>query len=583
MIQLIVAAVAHFDKVEKFDDNSTAIEHCFQERGKSVVAGSYWFGAILLIAFIALLIVDLCVKKDEEDEHHLTVFDIIRTSIAVAASILYMIGLVFVVHVDSTSQCLNHGRWFIFLALFPAFVGLLVSALQTVKSIREKRREIQEYRYSMELLRIRSQSSQKHLYLFDGFPHLSAKAEGSSFKLDEDVLKEIGEVLIDPGRIDIKVTIGKGNFGEVFKGMLDTDNEVAVKSVQDVTSQKEVTDFIREGLQMKAFDHPNVMELVGICWLNDDSAKVRMTAPLIVLPFMERGDLKNYLRKSRPGKLSPEEALKSPINLAQLAKFCHQIGMGMEYLSKQGIIHRDLAARNCMVNNDLDIKVADFGLSRAMSEGKDYYRMGQGGQLSVKWMAPESLIDFFFTEKSDVWAFGVTMWEVMTLAQVPYPGVSNQDVIPYLKRGNRLHKPDECPFEIYEIMKRCWIMNAEERPTFTNLVRDIEEFLTELMNYFDPNAADEPVPPDPYSNWSQARSAEIMEIEEQAERERANRENEPDGGEGLGLELLDKLGRGGDVVVNMTAVEENDETPRYHQSELENEETPRYHQSELDV
>ena len=132
-------------------------------------------------------------------------------------------------------------------------------------------------------------------------------------------------------------------------------------------------------------------------------------------------------------------------------------------------------------------------------------------------------------------------------------------------------------------MKRCWIMNAEERPTFTNLVRDIEEFLTELMNYFDPNAADEPVPPDPYSNWSQARSAEIMEIEEQAERERANRENEPDGGEGLGLELLDKLGRGGDVVVNMTAVEENDETPRYHQSELENEETPRYHQSELDV
>ncbi len=152
MIQLIVAAVAHFDKVEKFDDNSTAIEHCYQERGKSVVAGSYWFGAILMIAFIALLIVDLCVKKDEEDEHHFTVFDIIRTSIAVAASILYMIGLVFVVHVDSTSQCLNHGRWFIFLALFPAFVGLLVSALQTVKSIREKRREIQEYRYSIELL-----------------------------------------------------------------------------------------------------------------------------------------------------------------------------------------------------------------------------------------------------------------------------------------------------------------------------------------------------------------------------------------------------------------------------------------------
>ena len=129
-------------------------------------------------------------------------------------------------------------------------------------------------------------------------------------------------------------------------------------------------------------------------------------------------------------------------------------------------------------------------------------------------------------------------------------------------------------------MKRCWIINAEERPTFTSLVRDIEEFLTELMNYFDPNAADEPVPPDPYSNWSQARSAEIMEIEEQAERERANCENELDGG-GEGLELLDKLGRGGEVVVNMTAVEEN-ETPRYHQSELENEETPRYHQSALE-
>jgi serine/threonine protein kinase len=279
-------------------------------------------------------------------------------------------------------------------------------------------------------------------------------------------------------------------------------------------NQSEVNAFVREGLQMKTFDHPNVMELFGICW-SSDPGHARHNSPLIVLPYMELGDLKNYLRKCRPGMRSMHSLLKEPtegstgsasreapltaISTLQLVKFAHQIARGMEYIADKGIVHRDLATRNCMVDWDLKIKVADFGLARTMKEGKDYYRMGQGGQLPVRWMAIESLLDFMFTTKSDVWSYGVTLWEVMTLAQLPYPGVSNQEVITLLKRGHRLEKPSECPQEIYDIMLRCWLISAEDRIEFSEIVEELETFLTELVTYFDPS---NPNPPeDPYMHW----------------------------------------------------------------------------------
>jgi serine/threonine protein kinase len=152
---------------------------------------------------------------------------------------------------------------------------------------------------------------------------------------------------------------------------------------------------------------------------------------------------------------------------------------------------------------DLEIKVADFGLARAMTEGKDYYRMGQRGQLPVRWMALESLIDMVFTKRTDIWSFGVTLWEVMTLAQLPYPGRQNHEVMPLLKKGERLEKPPECPQEIYDLMYKCWIVNPEARPSFSTLVRELEEFLSELMNYFDPMASDKSdKPADPYLTWT---------------------------------------------------------------------------------
>jgi serine/threonine protein kinase len=182
-------------------------------------------------------------------------------------------------------------------------------------------------------------------------------------------------------------------------------------------NQSEVNAFVREGLQMKTFDHPNVMELFGICW-SSDPGHARHNSPLIVLPYMELGDLKNYLRKCRPGMRSMHSLLKEPtegstgsasreapltaISTLQLVKFAHQIARGMEYIADKGIVHRDLATRNCMIDWDLKIKVADFGLARTMANGKDYYRMGQGGQLPIRWMAIESLLDFVFTTKSDV-------------------------------------------------------------------------------------------------------------------------------------------------------------------------------------
>jgi serine/threonine protein kinase len=164
------------------------------------------------------------------------------------------------------------------------------------------------------------------------------------------------------------------------------------------------------------------------------------------------------------------------------------------------------------VNFDLEIKVSDFGLSRSM-EGKGYYRMGTVIRLPVKWMAPESLIDQVFTTKSDVWSYGVTLWEVMSLAQSPYPGVDNQDILVYLKQGKRLIKPDECPQSIYDVMSKCWLQIPHHRPTFSDLVGEIEEYLEELMNYFDPTVGGESRP-DPYINWQLLKSSEEEEAKE---------------------------------------------------------------------
>lgn len=163
------------------------------------------------------------------------------------------------------------------------------------------------------------------------------------------------------------------------------------------------------------------------------------------------------------------------------------IALGMEYLSKRNFLHRDLAARNCMLRDDMTVCVADFGLSKKIYSG-DYYRQGRIAKMPVKWIAIESLADRVYTSKSDVWAFGVTMWEIATRGMTPYPGVQNHEMYEYLLHGHRLKQPEDCLDELYDIMYSCWSTDPLDRPNFSVLRLQLEKLLESLPDAQDQSA-----------------------------------------------------------------------------------------------
>ncbi|XP_036874860.1 tyrosine-protein kinase receptor TYRO3 isoform X2 [Manis javanica] len=239
----------------------------------------------------------------------------------------------------------------------------------------------------------------------------------------------------------------------------------------DIIASSDIEEFLREAACMKEFDHPHVAKLVGVSLRS--RAKGRLPIPMVILPFMKHGDLHAFLLASRIGE--------NPFNLPlqTLIRFMVDIACGMEYLSSRNFIHRDLAARNCMLAEDMTVCVADFGLSRKIYSG-DYYRQGCASKLPVKWLALESLADNLYTVHSDVWAFGVTMWEIMTRGQTPYAGIENAEIYNYLIGGNRLKQPPECIEDVYELMYQCWSADPKQRPSFTCLRMELENILGHL-------------------------------------------------------------------------------------------------------
>ncbi|XP_008940257.1 PREDICTED: tyrosine-protein kinase Mer-like, partial [Merops nubicus] len=264
-------------------------------------------------------------------------------------------------------------------------------------------------------------------------------------------------------------------FGSVVEGWLSqpegTSQKVAVKTMKlDNFSQREIEEFLSEAACMKDFDHPNVIKLLGVCI---ELSSLQVPKPMVILPFMKYGDLHSFLLRSRL-EMAPQ-----CVPLQTLVKFMVDIALGMEYLSSHHFLHRDLAARNCMLRDDLTVCVADFGLSKKIYSG-DYYRQGRIAKMPVKWIAVESLADRVYTTKSDVWAFGVTMWEISTRGMTPYPGVQNHEIYEFLSRGQRLKKPEDCGDELYEIMSACWRADPATRPTFSQLKAQLEKLLENL-------------------------------------------------------------------------------------------------------
>ncbi|XP_045115963.1 ALK tyrosine kinase receptor-like isoform X2 [Portunus trituberculatus] len=259
--------------------------------------------------------------------------------------------------------------------------------------------------------------------------------------------------------------LGQGAFGEVFQGYLknyagdSVEMPVAVKTLPEMSSNQAEMDFLMEALIMSKFAHPNIVHFIGVCF--DKLPR------FIVLELLSGGDLKSFLREARPKPDRP-----SALTMRDLLSCATDVAKGCEYLEGNHFIHRDIAARNCLLTTKGPgrvVKIADFGMARDIYRN-DYYRKGGKAMLPVKWMPPEAFLDGIFTSKTDVWSFGVLLWEVMSLGYMPYPGRGNQEVMQLVTNGGRLEPPTNCPSPVYRIMTQCWHPIPDERPTFTTIL-----------------------------------------------------------------------------------------------------------------
>ncbi|XP_052081048.1 hepatocyte growth factor receptor-like isoform X4 [Mytilus californianus] len=276
-----------------------------------------------------------------------------------------------------------------------------------------------------------------------------------------DMLKQ-QNIFIERDLVRLGQDIGHGNFGCVYQGYLRLMEEkdeqlVAVKTILK-TEVQDINAIINEAMIMKDFNHPNVMSLIGISIAPGEF-------PLVIIPFMSNGDLLSYIRSA-----------DNKPTIKDLVKFGLDVARGMEYLGSIKYVHRDLAARNCMMDENLKVKVADFGLARDIYT-KNYYSSDNKKMLPVKWMAPESLENGTYSTKSDVWSFGVVMWELMTRGSAPYCDVNNWDMHKYLHSGRRLKRTEFCPTTLYDIMMACWKFDPYDRPTF----REVNKRVTVLV------------------------------------------------------------------------------------------------------
>lgn len=267
---------------------------------------------------------------------------------------------------------------------------------------------------------------------------------------------------IDASNIRIERVIGGGEFGEVCSGRLRVQGKreiyVAIKSLKAGYSDKQRRDFLSEASIMGQFDHPNIIRLEGVV--------TRCKPVMIITEFMENGSLDTFLKKH-----------DGQFTVIQLVGMLRGIASGMKYLSDMSYVHRDLAARNILVNSNLVCKVSDFGLSRVLEDDPEAAYTTRGGKIPIRWTAPEAIAYRKFTSASDVWSYGIVMWEVLSYGERPYWEMSNQDVIKAIDEGYRLPAPMDCPVVLHQLMLDCWDKGRSERPKFGQIVTILDKLI----------------------------------------------------------------------------------------------------------
>ncbi|KAL5015767.1 hypothetical protein ScPMuIL_005356 [Solemya velum] len=293
-----------------------------------------------------------------------------------------------------------------------------------------------------------------------------------------EVMYKVGLLIDERDLIIDPQVLGKGNFGEVRKGRLLRGGEelpVAVKTLQTYSTEKDIEDFRKEMDILKRLEkekHQNVVNLLGFC--RDDVSMMTR----VVLEFCENGDLKTYLQKLRDETDGGMNFNK--IQLLQLLRFSVDVAAGMAHLEKKKVIHRDLAARNVLLDVRMVAKVADFGLART----EELYTLANMNvPLPVRWLALESLKDNIFTSASDVWSYGVLLWEIYTLGTTPFPGMPKEVIFFKLQGGYRLPKPELCENRIYELMKKCWLEDMSSRPNFQRVYNILVFYMRSNSTY----------------------------------------------------------------------------------------------------
>ncbi|XP_008420355.1 protein tyrosine kinase 2aa isoform X6 [Poecilia reticulata] len=266
---------------------------------------------------------------------------------------------------------------------------------------------------------------------------------------------------IQRDRIDLGRCIGEGQFGDVHQGVYSCPDKpplpVAIKTCKNCTTDSVREKFLQEALTMRQFDHPHIVKLIGVITEN----------PVwIIMELCTLGELRSFL-----------QVKKYSLDLATLILFSYQLSTALAYLESKRFVHRDIAARNVLVSSVDCVMLGDFGLSRYM-EDSSYYKASKG-KLPIKWMAPESINFRRFTSASDVWMFGVCMWEILMYGIKPFQGVKNNDVIGRIENGERLAMPPQCPPTLYSLMTKCWSYDPSKRPRFTELKTQLSVILKE--------------------------------------------------------------------------------------------------------